>query len=86
MTTLEALVSGNAFLIAIVGFFLKRTLNDIAGDLRQALLTISSHTTSIAVQEARISRLEADLAAQSVKYDDLAGFLQSEGFRKRDGK
>jgi hypothetical protein len=60
-------------------------LSSIAADLRLAMTQLNEHSTTLAVQDGRIARLEAEFAAQKVRYEDLAGFLQGSGYRKREG-
>lgn len=88
MTTAELLqlvvgllVSGD--ILATVA--MRGKVNSLDRDVRAALAVQAQHSTSLAVHEGRLARLEAEFSAQRVRYEDLAGFLHSLGYRKRDG-
>lgn len=55
-------------------------------EIRSIGNTVQTQVTAQAVTEVRIARVEAENAILRVKLDDIAGFLQSDGYRKRDGR
>lgn len=54
-------------------------------EIRSIGATVQAQVTAQALADLRIARVEAENAMLRVKLDDLAEFLHSEGFRKRDG-
>lgn len=54
-------------------------------EMRAIAAQVQNQGTAQALTELRVSRLETDFASQRLKYEDLTGFLQGQGFRKRDG-
>lgn len=64
---------------------MKGKVNSIQLDLRQALATQAQHATALAVMDNELRRLAAEFSSIKLRYEDLTGFLQGQGFRKRDG-
>jgi hypothetical protein len=73
-TVVGALVTGD---IAATLSMKKRVV--LVADISMA------HSITIASHESRIVALETELAATRARYEDLVGFCQGQGFRKRDG-
>lgn len=47
--------------------------------------TVQAQVTAQALADLRIARVEAENAMLRIKLDDIAKFLASDGYRKRDG-
>lgn len=81
-------------LLALCGFLLKWMLNSstneirsIAQEVRIVVGTVNGHTTTLAVQDTRIARLEMENAQLRDKLHDMGNFLQASGlgFTTRGG-
>lgn len=88
MTTAEILTILVGLLVGgdiLATFALKARVTSIQTDLKAAMLTQAQHATSIAVMADQISTLRAELHATRIWREDITGFLQTQGFKKRDG-
>jgi hypothetical protein len=77
---LQTLISAaSPLLLGVVAWFIR----GMASDFKEMAATLSSLNTVVALQEARIKRVEDDNANLRLRVEDMIGFLQAEGFRKR---
>lgn len=81
---------------SIVGFLVLRAVGKVDSKVDKVIDTQGQHATTLAVVQSQVTRNESDLAALKgeirgeisgirLLYNDLAGFLQGRGFKKRDG-
>lgn len=69
-------------LLGVVTWFVR----GMASDFKEVVRSVNEHATRIAVLEQGAARCEAELALMREKYEDLAGFLSTQGFKRRDGR
>jgi hypothetical protein len=72
-------------LLTGVAFFLKRTLEGIASDIRLMVATVGAHSTEIALAKAEIANLRERLRTLEEWRADMGGFLANLGFKRREG-
>lgn len=85
ITTIVGIVVGlicTGDLLATVA--VKWKLDTIDKDLRQVIATQAQHATTIAVHHAEINRLATEFLISRAIREDMAGFLQTMGYKKRD--
>lgn len=84
--TVAIVASITPILVAIVGYFLKQSLNsvkELAEEIKKVVAILQAHTTGLAVIETKHLRMESDIKALSDKYQELANFLHAAGFHRR---
>lgn len=89
MGATTVLASITPVLVAIVGYFLKQSLNNVqilAEEIKKVVAIVQAHTTGLAVIESKYTRIESDINSLKARYDELAGFLHGHGFARRGGK
>jgi septal ring factor EnvC (AmiA/AmiB activator) len=64
---------------------IKASNDEQLAKLEKMAEALSEQKTARALTELRLAHLETAFESFRQKYDDLAGFLQSQGFKKRDG-
>lgn len=84
--TITIIASITPVLVAIVGYFLKQSLNsvkELAEEIKKVVAILQAHTTGLAVIETKHLRMESDIKALGEKYQELANFLHAAGFHRR---
>ena len=77
---LQTLISAaSPLLLGAVTWFVR----GMAADFRATAHTVTEHTTQLAIQAAELKRLQDDNTRLHLRVEDMIGFLQAEGFRKR---
>lgn len=90
LTAVPTLIVGLA--VALVGYLLSRSIRQLDEklDKQDAKLDAlgnkdAQHSEGILELRLRVGHLEAEQAAMRDRHTDFAGFLQTMGFKKRDG-
>ncbi len=60
-------------------------ITSMQADLKVAMKTQADQAISLALLSDRLARIDGTVSAWSVWREDITGFLQGLGFKKRDG-
>lgn len=78
--------------VGLIGWLLNRSvravddsIHTLNGKIDTLAATDAQQGKELVSQDVRLRHVEVELGALRSKYEDLAGFLQGSGFRKRDG-
>lgn len=83
-------VAGFLFTAAwgLVLWFLRRMVGQFdraLSEMEKVTATVSAHTLELAHLRSEVERLREDRQDDRRRVEDLVGFLQQQGFRKREG-
>lgn len=74
-----------ALLLGVIGWFINRSVTSIAEDVKETVKAVRDHATELALLKAEQASQGRELGLLRTLYVDLAGFLASQGFKRRDG-